>query len=93
MIHFLGRWINAMSAVFAREIGQCCARLEIDINKLVFKFKDDREITEQKQLSRVNKMKDKTKKKNKDSLICDSVLCNRRKTFITYGLCLISFDT
>ena len=39
MIHLLGGWIGVHSAGLAREIGQCCARLELDINKLVFKFK------------------------------------------------------
>ena len=46
MIHLLGGWIGIHSVGIAREIGQCCARLEMDINKLVFKFKDDLEIME-----------------------------------------------
>ncbi|ETO29967.1 hypothetical protein RFI_07149 [Reticulomyxa filosa] len=38
MIHLLGGWIGVNPSGLAREIGQSCARLELDINKLQFKF-------------------------------------------------------
>lgn len=43
MIHLLSGWVNHENKTgLAREIGQCCARLELDINKLKFAFRDER---------------------------------------------------
>ena len=43
MIHLLTGWVNHENKTgLAREIGQCCARLELDINKLKFAFRDER---------------------------------------------------
>eukprot|EP01083_Nonionella_stella_P179938 640244_1 len=43
MIHLLTGWVNHKNKTgLAREIGQCCARLELDINELKFAFRDER---------------------------------------------------
>ena len=43
MIHLLSGWVSHENKTgLAREIGQCCARLELDINKLKFAFRDER---------------------------------------------------
>ena len=105
MIHLLGGWIGIHAAGIAREIGQCCARLELDINKLSFKFKDDPELHEpktkkdSKQHSNNSKNQYKYKKQNTRSVLeqeeqeepdC-SFFCGRRDTFITYGNLLIPY--
>lgn len=42
MIHFLTGWVSHKNQTgLAREIGQSMARLEIDINKMEFKFRDE----------------------------------------------------
>ncbi len=43
MIHLLSGWVGRQNKTgLAREIGQCCARLELDINKLKLCFRDER---------------------------------------------------
>ena len=98
MIHLLGGWIGVHSAGLAREIGQCCARLELDINKLTFKFKDDREIIDHKyNTDRMESLKNlqnknKNKKNSKHNFNqCDVLFCSKRDTFITYGNLLIPY--
>ena len=77
MISFFGGWISTLNTSIAREIGQCCARLELDINKLIFKFKHI-PIEEKSRLSRYQ-------------LIPVHSLRLGKQTFTTYGNLLIPY--
>ena len=52
MIHFRTGWVSHQNqSGLAREIGQCCARLEMDLNAMSFKFRDDQNWTSKSKLT------------------------------------------
>jgi len=77
MIHFLGGWIRCHPISMAREIGQSCARLELDVYKLKFKFRDQK--------------KDFSTKKKTQLNLYNMCMCPKRSEYITYGNLLIPY--